>query len=145
MTALDPPHTKTYLLDEQAGYLLRLASQRHAAIFQALSPDGITPTQFTALMRLHEEGTCSQNQLGRLAGMDVATIKGVVDRLRDKGLTRIAADPTDKRRSLISLSRQGAALIDTLREAGHQITEATLAPLTKAESETLLRLLRKLT
>ena len=71
-----------YRLDDQAGYLLRLASQRHAAIFQSLTLEGLTPTQFSALIRISEQGQCSQNHLGRLAAMDVATIKGVADRLR---------------------------------------------------------------
>jgi hypothetical protein len=41
----------------------------------------LTPTQWAALAKLTETGPCSQNQLGRLAAMDVATIKGVIDRL----------------------------------------------------------------
>jgi DNA-binding MarR family transcriptional regulator len=134
-----------YVLDDQVGYVLRLASQRHAAVFQALIPDSITPMQFSALMRLHEHGACSQNQLGRLAGMDVATIKGVVDRLRDKGLVRANPDPEDKRRSVISLSASGARMIAPLQAAGHQITRKTLSPLSEQERKTLLNLLSRLT
>jgi len=133
-----------YDLDAQVGYLLRLASQRHAVIFQQHSPDGLTPTQFTTLMRVSEQGTVSQNQLGRLAAMDVATIKGVVDRLRAKGLVTSQADPGDKRRSLISLTPAGRALIGDLKRAGAAITEATLAPLSDAERRTLVQLLAKI-
>ena len=134
-----------YRLDDQVGYILRLASQRHAAIFQSMAPKGLTPTQFSTLMRLHEQGKCSQNRLGRLASMDVATIKGVVDRLHHKGLTVAESDPNDKRRTLISLSEKGAALILPLHETGHAITAETLKPLTSSEQHTLLKLLRKLT
>jgi DNA-binding MarR family transcriptional regulator len=133
-----------YVLDDQVGYLLRLASQRHAALFQETIPDGITPTQFSTLIRLHEQGSCSQNRLGRLAGMDVATIKGVVDRLRDKGLVRTAPDASDKRRSLVSLTPAGQAIIDRLEDAGHEITRKTLLPLTSSEQAILITLLRKL-
>ncbi|MTI02946.1 MarR family winged helix-turn-helix transcriptional regulator, partial [Roseibium sp. RKSG952] len=77
----------SYLLDSQVGYLLRLANQRHASIFQSHTLEGLTPTQFAALVRIAELGKCSQNRLGRLAAMDVATIKGVVDRLKQKGFT----------------------------------------------------------
>ncbi len=136
--------TKPYLLDEQVGYLLRLASQRHAALFQAHIPDKLTPTQFSALIRLSEHKRCSQNQLGRLAGMDVATIKGVVDRLRQKGLALIQADPHDKRRSLITLTPKGEALIAQLETIGHEITARTLEPLTMAEQRALLKALRKI-
>jgi len=133
-----------YTLDDQVGYLLRLASQRHAVIFQTHSPDGLTPTQFSALLRISEQGKVSQNQLGRLAAMDVATVKGVVDRLRAKGLARTRSDPDDKRRSIISLTVQGAALIEGLKCCGTRITAQTLDPLSATEQDTLVRLLRKI-
>lgn len=133
-----------YKLDDQVGYLLRLASQRHTSLFQDVMVDGITPTQFSALMRIHEQGECSQNQLGRLAGMDVATIKGVVDRLRQKGLADVRPDTSDRRRTVISLSEKGADLISVLKERGLEVTEQTLQPLKADERSTLLGLLRKL-
>ncbi|MFD1342557.1 MarR family winged helix-turn-helix transcriptional regulator [Litorisediminicola beolgyonensis] len=134
-----------YTLDDQVGYLLRLASQRHAAIFQKTIAQDLTPTQFSTLLRLHEAGEVSQNQLGRLAAIDIATIKGVVDRLRDKSLIETRPDPGDKRRSLISLSQEGRDLIATLERVGTEITEATLAPLDAAERTALIALLRKIT
>ena len=133
-----------YRLDDQVGYLLRLASQRHTALFQSLTLEGLTPTQFSALIRISEQGKCSQNHLGRLAAMDVATIKGVVDRLRQKGLTVTEHDPNDKRRTLISLSSLGAAMVDRMQTVGHAITAETLKPLTPAEQRSLVRILRKL-
>ena len=134
----------TYRLDDQVGYLLRLASQRHATIFQSQTIEGLTPTQFSALIRLSEQGKCSQNRLGRLAAMDVATIKGVADRLRQKGLIVAEPDPDDKRRTLISLSPEGAALVDRMQAVGHAITAETLKSLTPAEQRSLAKLLRKL-
>lgn len=136
--------TKEYFLDDQVGYLMRLASQRHASIFQANAVYGLTPTQFSTLIRLSEHGKCSQNHLGRLASMDVATIKGVVDRLRRKGFVTVEKDPNDKRRALISLSTEGASLIAEMKSAGHLITHETLKPLTATESRSLLKLLRKM-
>ena len=136
---------KRYVLDEQVGYLLRLANQRHAGIFQANTVGGLTPTQFSALIRLAEHGPSSQNQLGRYAAMDIATIKGVVDRLRQKGLVQTQSSPEDKRRSVVSLTVAGAAMIDDLLRAGVRITEETLAPLTPSEQRTLVRLLSRLT
>ena len=134
-----------YALDEQVGYLLRLASQRHAAIFQTNTVRNLTPTQFSALIRLSEQGKCSQNRLGRLASMDVATIKGVVDRLRQKGFVSVEKDPHDKRRALISLTPEAAWMIDEMKAAGHLITEETLQPLTASEKRNLVRILKKIT
>lgn len=134
-----------YVLDEQVGYLLRLAGQRHTALFQAMMAEhGLTPTQFSTLVRLAEQGACSQNRLGRLAAMDVATIKGVVERLEDRGLVTFATDPEDRRRRLIALSPAGRALIPDLARLGRAVSEETLAPLAHAERATLVRLLRKI-
>ncbi|SLN25483.1 HTH-type transcriptional repressor NicR [Falsiruegeria litorea R37] len=133
-----------YSLDDQVGYLLRLASQRHATIFQSKTINGLTPTQFSALIRISEQGTCSQNHLGRLAAMDVATIKGVVDRLRQKGLTLTAPDPNDKRRTMISLSPEGEEMVAQMKEVGREITAESLKPLTAAEQRNLVKILRKL-
>ncbi|MCB2129143.1 MAG: winged helix-turn-helix transcriptional regulator [Rhodobacteraceae bacterium] len=133
-----------YVLDDQVGFLLRLASQRHTAIFQDSPAFDLTPTQLAAIVRLAQIGECSQNELGRQTAMDVATIKGVVDRLRQKGLVVTRPDPLDRRRTLLSLSPGTEAMIADIHEFGLQISRKTLAPLTAAERTTFLRLLRKL-
>lgn len=136
---------QTYLLDEQIGYLMRLANQRHSAIFQEIAPHGLTATQFAALIKLAEIGECSQNELGRQTAMDVATIKGVIERLSRKGFVTVQADPNDKRRSLLSLTPAAHEIVAELREAGQAITRLTLSPLSSSEQKTLLRLIQKLT
>ena len=75
-----------YRLDDQVGFLLRVAMQRHTSIFMSRIVKGLTQTQFAALAKLREVGPCSQNQLGRLIYLDAATTKGVVDRLEVRGL-----------------------------------------------------------
>jgi len=133
-----------YILDDQIGYLLRLANQRHSVIFQNLITHELTPTQFTTLIRVAEAGTVSQNQLGRMAAMDIATIKGVVDRLKAKGLLETSLDPNDRRRSMISLTRAGADMIADLQATGQRISQETLSPLRPNEQQTLLNLLKRL-
>ncbi|WP_413870099.1 MarR family winged helix-turn-helix transcriptional regulator [Albidovulum sp.] len=133
-----------YVLDDQIGYLLRLANQRHTLIFQEHAVLELTPTQFSAMVRLLDEGECSQNELGRRTAMDVATVKGVVDRLRAKGLVRLRPDPTDRRRTTISILPPHEPLRAQLHAVGRRITQQTLAPLTAAERRTLLRLLAKI-
>ena len=63
-----------YALDEQAGFLLRVAMQRHTAIFMSRMVEGLTQTQFAVLAKLFEVGPCSQNHLGRLIYLDAATL-----------------------------------------------------------------------
>ena len=134
-----------YILDEQVGFLLRLAAQRHGALFQTRVPQDLTNTQFAALMKLAELGECSQNDLGRRTAMDVATIKGVVDRLRRKGMITLRDDPSDRRRALLSLSPDGRTAVEALRGFGHAISAETLAPLSPEEQAVFLSLLKRLT
>jgi DNA-binding MarR family transcriptional regulator len=133
-----------YVLDEQVGFLLRVAVQRHTAIFTARMTGGLTQTQFAALAKLHEVGPCSQNQLGRLIYLDGATIKGVVDRLCLRHLVTIVNDPLDRRRRAVALTPRGREIAEkSLKEAG-EITAATLSPLSREEQLQLRRLLKRI-
>jgi len=138
------PVRASYILDEQIGFILRMVSQRHAAIFAREIGTNLTPTQWAALSKLAETGPCSQNQLGRLTAMDVATIKGVIDRLTARGLTETSPDPDDGRRLLVSLSRAGQQLAEKIAPNALAISKETLAPLDAKERETLFMLLNKL-
>jgi DNA-binding MarR family transcriptional regulator len=133
-----------YVLDEQVGFILRQVWQRHSAIFARDIGTNLTPTQWAALSKLAETGPCSQNQLGRLTAMDVATIKGVIDRLTARGLTETSQDPEDGRRLLVSLTRAGQQLAEKLAPNALGITRETLAPLEPRERELLMALLNKL-
>ncbi len=143
-TDIKAPSKASYVLEEQVGFMLRVAGQRHWGIFQSLVPLGLTPTQFSALIKVLELGECSQNELGRKTAMDVATIKGVVDRLRARDLVAVKPDPSDKRRAMVVPTEQTKALAHGLRQAGRQISEDTLSPLSEAERRTFLALLAKM-
>jgi DNA-binding MarR family transcriptional regulator len=133
-----------YVLEEQIGFILRQVSQRHSTIFAERIGGGLTPTQWAALVKLSETGPSSQNQLGRITAMDVATIKGVIDRLTARGLTETSADPADGRRLLVSLSEAGQLAVEKALPNAIAISEETLAPLDPKERETLLALLSRL-
>src|SRR3954463_16621325 len=138
------PARPQYVLDEQIGFILRQVWQRHATIFAREIGINLTPTQWAALSKLVETGPCSQNQLGRFTAMDVATIKGVIDRLTARGLTETSPDPQDGRRLLVSLTRAGQHLAEKTAPLALAITRETLAPLDAKERETLVALLSKL-
>ena len=132
-----------YQLHDQVGFILRQVSQRHLSIFID-QIDEFTPTQFAALAKLCEWRFISQNELGRQTSMDGATIKGVIDRLKDRGYVNVKPDPTDQRRVILSPSAQGDRIFASLLTAAHRITADTLAPLTAREQDRFLSLLSKL-
>ena len=133
-----------YLLEEQIGFILRVASQKHGNVFAGLMPEDLTPTRFAVLAKLFEKGALPQNELGRQTAMDVATIKGVVDRLSARGLIRTRPDPDDGRKHFVELTQQGEDMARAAIPLGLQISKETLRPLNIRERTTLVRLLRKL-
>lgn len=137
MTAQD------YRLDDQVGFLMRRANQRHLAIFARRMED-LTPTQFATMAKLHELGSVSQNELGRRTAMDAATMKGVIDRLAEKGYVESAPDPDDRRRRRAALTDAGKARVLAAFGPGHDVTDETLEPLSQKERREFLRLLAKL-
>lgn len=136
--------SETYVLDNQVGFILRQVSQRHAVIFDELIGEGITPTQWAALVKLQEIGPTSQNLLGRLTSMDAATIKGVVLRLAKRHLVQTSPDPEDGRRLVVRLTEQGRRLARKLTPRAAAISQVTLAPLTPEEQARLIVLLSRL-
>lgn len=136
--------TNDYRLDDQIGYVLRRVTQRHLAIFAAAIPE-VTTTQFAVMARLAEVGPLSQNHLGRATAMDAATIKGVVDRLAKLRFVDTAADPDDRRRLTVSLSKAGAAIVNAKVPVALQVSADTLSPLTAEEATILKSLLLRLT
>jgi len=134
-----------YRLEEQVGFLLRRAQQRHTAIFAArIGKNQLTPTQFATLAKIFDEGTVSQNRLGRLTAMDPATMQGVIARLLDRGFIARTADPDDRRRAILRLTDAGRAAFLDAAPNGKVISKETLAPLDAKERATFLRLLAKL-
>jgi len=136
---------KGYVLEDQIGFVLRRAHQHATEIFNAVM-DGfdLTTTQFAALSKLHDLGPTSQNQLGRLTGMDPATMFGVAGRLAKRNLVRQSVDRADARLVILRLTDEGHALVEAMKSRGAEVSRRTLAPLTREEGETLCRLLRKI-
>ncbi len=132
-----------YRLEDQIGFKLRLANQKHLEIFASLMPEA-TPTQFAILSRLFADGPLSQNHLGRRVGLDAATTKGVVDRLRSKGWVQSAPSKIDLRRLEISLTSQGVSFTERALETAKKISTRTTQNLNPRECQRLLALLDKL-
>ncbi|MBZ5762238.1 MarR family transcriptional regulator [Rhizobium sp. VS19-DR104.2] len=144
MSAHEKTGKEAYVLEDQIGYVLRLAVQYHTSIFTSRMVEGLTQTQFAILSKIHQMGTCSQAELIRLVDLDTATINGVVDRMRSKGYIVAMEHPDDRRRQIISLSEEGIVAVTRAEDAGVEITEETLDNLSPAERTRLVALLRKM-
>lgn len=137
------PTEDLYILDEQIGFWLRVAMQRHRSIFWSKMPNDLTVLQFAALAKLLEVKTCSQNELGQLIYVDPATIKGVVDRLRKRGLLTIEIG-NDRRRREVFLTEKGRQAAKQATKLATDVTAKTMVPLNKNQRRLILALLKQL-
>lgn len=139
-------HGSSYQFSSQVGHLLRRAYQRHTALFQQFIPDSkLTVAQFVVMCALNDDGPASIASLVKATVIDQATIRGVVDRLKNRDLINLHADPSDRRKVMVSLTESGAQLVAEMRPFAQTITEETFGTLNDAERVALLYLLRKMT
>jgi DNA-binding MarR family transcriptional regulator len=135
----------SYVLETQVGFLLRCAHQHATEVFNAvMGRFSVTPTQFAALAKIDDLGSVSQNQLGRLAHMDPATISGVVGRLIARGFVRQATDIKDARLVMLTLTPTGQAAVRAMKSVAAEVSRRTLEPLNAGEATVLLKALAKL-
>ena len=139
-------HASSYQFSSQVGHLLRRAYQRHSALFQQFIPDSkLTVAQFVVMCALNDDGPASIASLVKATVIDQATIRGVVDRLKNRDLITLEADPSDRRKVMVTLTPSGAQLVTEMQPFAQAITEETFGPLNEAERVALLYLLRKMT
>jgi MarR family transcriptional regulator, lower aerobic nicotinate degradation pathway regulator len=137
-----PP--ESYAFTQQVGHLMRKAYQKHLAIFQENASDPhLTSVQFVTLCALRDNGPSSQADLVKSTAVDQATIRGIIDRLKARGLIDISKDKQDGRKVIMSLLPAGQAVLDDMYPKAHLITELTMKKLNPAERVALLYLLRK--
>jgi DNA-binding MarR family transcriptional regulator len=91
------------------------------------APYRLRPTEFTNALMLTSSGTTKR-----------------LDRLEQAGLITRAADPDDRRGTLITLTAAGRSLIDAVTEAHLENERRLVSALTDAEQRRLGDLLRKL-
>lgn len=134
-----------YVFSDQVGFLMRRAYQKHLAIFQRYAVDPqLTAVQLSTLCSLRDRGPSSQMSLVQATAVDQATIRGIIDRLRSRGLIALSTSSEDKRKVIAELTPAGGALVDAMIPQAHIVTEKTMESLNPAERIALVFLLRKL-
>ena len=136
---------KNYDVTKQPGHLLRKALQHHLAIFQQLSPEpSVTGPQFALLCALRDHGPSPLTLIGRVVVMDPATTRGIVERLRERGLVSFSRDVNDRRQVIVSIKPAGLQILRRMIPAAIEISAATVGNLNVAEQVALRFLLEKM-
>ncbi|WP_447922051.1 MarR family winged helix-turn-helix transcriptional regulator [Achromobacter aegrifaciens] len=138
-------NTDGYLFSDQVGHLLRRVYQRHTALFQQYIPDSqLTAAQFVVLCSVRDKGASSLADLVKATVIDQATVRGVVDRLKQRELVQVDHDPVDRRKVVINLTPIGQELVQQMEPFAKQISESTYGKLNPAERLALNYLLTKM-
>ncbi|MCW3837007.1 MarR family winged helix-turn-helix transcriptional regulator [Sphingomonas canadensis] len=133
-------------LTAMPGHLIRRAQQVSTAIFaEELADAELTSVQLISLAAIAERPGLDATTLAELIDFDKATIGGVLDRLERKGLVRRSVSPSDKRVKELAATPAGRALLAASMPAAEQVQVRLLAPLSPAEREDFLRMLRLVT
>ena len=102
-------------------------------------------SDFAVLEALLHKGPLPINELGKKVLLTSGSITVAVDRLESKGLAERRASGTDRRAKIVHLTKAGKELIARLyADHAADMERLASASLTKAERETLIRLLKKI-
>jgi DNA-binding MarR family transcriptional regulator len=130
---------------EMPGHLIRRLHQISSALFaEECSGFGLTSVQYAAMAALQANPGVDATRLSALIAFDRSTIGDVLDRLEAKGLVRRCPSATDRRVKLLSLTADGAALLDRVADPVARVQQRLLEPLAPADRAVMVRLLAQL-
>jgi len=134
-----------YDFTKQIGFLLRRAYQRHTTIFQQAVPESrLTAAQFVVMLTVRDRGPSEVAAIVAYTGIDEASLRGIVERLKWRKLLTTEHEPGDARRMVVSLTPMGLELLDETVPFAQEITERTYGTLDASERKTLVALLHKM-
>lgn len=127
-------------------YLLNKASQAgNRCLAKQLKPFPVTPAQGLILLFLRDEDAVTSARLGKRAGLDSATLTGIIDRLEKLDLAERRKNPSDRRAIKVCLTEKGkrtAEEIHTETEKANNFFVTDLSDIEKKIFRTLLRRVR---
>ena len=146
MAATPKNPTSLSRLYARPGFLLRRAHQISAAVFEdACKELGLTPAQFGVLTVLQAHPGMGQSSLARALGFDKVTVLRVLRGLEARGLVARVPAEDNKRNISVTLTLEGADVLQQAQKPAEKAYKRLMAPLDKNQQEQLLELLQLLT
>lgn len=100
------------LLEYSIGFALRMASLASTQRFhKAMRPFDLRPAQFSAMVLIGLNPGLRQRDLCEALRIEKANFVGILDILQRRNLAERRADPKDRRRHAIFLTKEGQALL----------------------------------
>ncbi len=131
-------------LTGHAGYLGVVMGQRSQERFEvAMATLDLRPVHYDVLASLAERGPMAQRQLADLLDIDAARVVALIDELEARGLVARTVDPDDRRRNLLSLTKDGRSLTVRAARLAAAVEKDLLQALDESERVRLRALLQK--
>jgi DNA-binding MarR family transcriptional regulator len=130
---------RTISLTPDLASRLRLDISRMARRLRQEAGAELSPSQTAALVTIERHGPLTPSELAERERVQRPTITRVLARLEEAGLVERAADPHDRRSSLVSISGDGRALLDVARARKDAYLSRRIDALDAADREALER------
>ena len=131
--------------ENSLGYQIHVTANKMRNNFnEFLKPYNIYTEQFSVLCSLNEYGTSTISQLAEYNFKDKPSTSRVVDSLLKKEFILRDPSPTDRRSSLISLSKKGQSLHDEIGLCLQIIEEKCHKEVSEEEKEITIKVLTRL-
>jgi len=118
---------------------LRLDISRMARRMRQEAGAALSPSLTAALVTIERHGPLTPSELAQRERVQRPTITRVLARLEEAGLVDRAADPHDRRSSLVTVSGEGRELLETVRARKDAFLARRIDALEPADREALER------
>ena len=100
--------------EQGLGLLVQLALVLNHDMTQSLARDGLTVSRVRVLWELRSRGPSVQRTLADALGVTARTMTGLIDGLVAGGFVTRESHPTDRRATLVTFTRHGAATVASI-------------------------------
>jgi len=146
LSAPQQPDTMAFRLEDFLPYQLATASARVTRLFSRhfMQRFDITVPEWRLIVMVGRCGTLSPSAAGERAAMDKVKVSRAAASLATRGLLKQAADPHDGRGRLLSLTRKGQSVYQSLVPFARELEVGIAAGLGRTERTALQKILAKL-
>ena len=135
---------KNFNLNNSLGYLVNTLSLKMKQRFNArLKKRDLTVYQFGILLHIFKKGSLTQKEIATHTNDDEPATARLMNRLEEKNCVQRVISKEDRRKRLVSLTKDGEMLLNQLIPYAQEINETFTSVLSVEEKKTLFTLLTK--
>lgn len=124
--------------------LNQTAVPANSLVSAALASADARRYHYKVLAALDEYGPASQAALGRRCGIDRSDMVAAINELSERAFVERAPDPADRRRNVVTLTRNGRSQLRALDRLVTDAQDELLSPLAPRERTQLVDLLTRI-